>query len=71
MMDINIILSIILVICIILLLRCYESRKEMFSLSRKPMETEWNLLQFSPIDDIDYINPVFHKLSSANYVPLD
>ena len=46
---------------LIILILVYKSNKksESFSLSKKPMETENNLLHVNYFDDIDYQTPFF------------
>ena len=51
-------LTIVLLILIYLLI-CCRTHKDYFSPSNKPLEQENTLLMNSPIDDIDYITPVF------------
>ena len=52
------ILLIILLLLLILLIQC-RGKKDYFSPSNKPLGQENTLLMNSPIDDIDYITPVF------------
>jgi hypothetical protein len=58
-------LNVVLLVVSTLLLMCYIKKSskcgknEYFSLSKKPMETEGNLLNRNPFDDIDYITPTF------------
>ena len=52
------ILLVSLLILIYLLIEC-RTNKDYFSPSNKPVGQENTLLMNSPIDDIDYITPVF------------
>lgn len=36
-----------------------EFNREGFSMSKKPMDHDWNSLHNGPFDDIDYITPQF------------
>jgi hypothetical protein len=67
----------ILAILLCMLLLCYTTKREFIeglipslkktegmSPSLKPMETEWNLLNRNPYDDIDYQTPVFIRHTS-------
>lgn len=59
------ILSIVLLLLLLLLLWCHAVKKqyiEGFSLSKKPMEADWSLLNRGPFDDVDYITPVFYPI---------
>lgn len=42
--------------------RSNQCHAEGFSLSKKPMATEWDLLNRNPFDDADYHTPTFYKV---------
>jgi hypothetical protein len=58
-------MEVIHIVVLILLLMIFMDRckaRDGFSLSKKPMETEWNLLNHNPFDNIDYDTPTFTKM---------
>ncbi len=62
-MELNTVIIIALVIFLLVKFDVrFENKKERFSLSQKPMETEWSLLNHNPYDNIDYQTPTFYKL---------
>ena len=64
-MEVEQILSAVLLVSIILLLNCYlknKTKREGFSLSNRPMETENSMLHRNPYDHIDYITPTFKMI---------
>jgi hypothetical protein len=55
------ILPVLSLVLIIALLWCYTCKsKDGFSLSTKPFEADWTLLNRNPFDDVTYQTPSFY-----------
>jgi len=56
---------------VILLLNCYIGKQddthEYFSLSTKPFDVDWGMLNRNPFDDIDYITPNMQMINTNAY----
>lgn len=62
-MDTKDLISICIFAVFLLLIKCMLSnKKDGFSLSRKPMETDWSLLHRNPFDDMDYQTPIYYNV---------
>jgi hypothetical protein len=55
------ILAALLIILMLLYLNCSSANKEYFTLSKKPMDHDWNTVGENPFDNVDYQTPVFIK----------
>jgi hypothetical protein len=56
-------LIIIPILAIVLLLVVIRPKKSGFSMSRKPLEQDNELLLMNPFDNVDYITPYLHITS--------
>ena len=52
----------LLVVLVIVLIMFSGCNKDYFTLSRKPFEEDWSLLNMNPFDNMDYETPTMYTL---------